>query len=158
MKFCTKCGAELLDEAVICTKCGCMVEGMGAPGAKSKKQTGNGVLDATCKQPSAVLSVFNFLFSLFATIALFWILIAVADISWYGSGSYYSGYGVTGYVRFYSDYIILAGVGALFSFGAALVSFILTLVEKHRGERLFSAISRLVAGILLLIATCCFLA
>ena len=26
MKFCTKCGNEMLDEAVICTKCGCMVE------------------------------------------------------------------------------------------------------------------------------------
>lgn len=26
MKFCTKCGAELMDEAVICVKCGCAVE------------------------------------------------------------------------------------------------------------------------------------
>ena len=26
MKFCTKCGTQLLDEAVICTKCGCAVE------------------------------------------------------------------------------------------------------------------------------------
>ena len=23
MKFCTKCGNELIDEAVVCTKCGC---------------------------------------------------------------------------------------------------------------------------------------
>ena len=27
MKFCTKCGKELLDEAVVCTGCGCPVEG-----------------------------------------------------------------------------------------------------------------------------------
>lgn len=27
MKYCTKCGNQLLDEAVICMKCGCMVEG-----------------------------------------------------------------------------------------------------------------------------------
>ena len=27
MKFCTKCGKELLDEAVICTNCGCAVGG-----------------------------------------------------------------------------------------------------------------------------------
>ena len=27
MKYCTKCGNELMDEAVICPKCGCMVEG-----------------------------------------------------------------------------------------------------------------------------------
>lgn len=26
MKFCTKCGAELMDESVICVKCGCAVE------------------------------------------------------------------------------------------------------------------------------------
>ena len=26
MKFCTKCGAELMDEAIICVKCGCSVE------------------------------------------------------------------------------------------------------------------------------------
>lgn len=27
MKYCVKCGAELRDEAVICPKCGCMVDG-----------------------------------------------------------------------------------------------------------------------------------
>ena len=26
MKYCTKCGAELVDEAVVCTKCGCIVD------------------------------------------------------------------------------------------------------------------------------------
>ena len=26
MKYCSKCGAELFDDAVICTKCGCPVE------------------------------------------------------------------------------------------------------------------------------------
>lgn len=26
MKYCTKCGNELFDEAVICTKCGCVVD------------------------------------------------------------------------------------------------------------------------------------
>ena len=27
MKYCTHCGAEIVDEAVICTKCGCWVNG-----------------------------------------------------------------------------------------------------------------------------------
>lgn len=27
MKYCVKCGAELCDEAVVCPKCGCMVDG-----------------------------------------------------------------------------------------------------------------------------------
>lgn len=26
MKYCSKCGNELVDEAVVCTKCGCVVE------------------------------------------------------------------------------------------------------------------------------------
>jgi uncharacterized membrane protein YvbJ len=28
MKYCCKCGAQLLDEAVLCPKCGCQVGGM----------------------------------------------------------------------------------------------------------------------------------
>lgn len=31
MKYCTKCGNELLDDAVICPKCGCAVEGAKNP-------------------------------------------------------------------------------------------------------------------------------
>ena len=31
MKYCSKCGNELLDDAVICPKCGCAVEGMRNP-------------------------------------------------------------------------------------------------------------------------------
>lgn len=27
MKFCTKCGKEMVDEAVVCVHCGCSVEG-----------------------------------------------------------------------------------------------------------------------------------
>lgn len=27
MKYCSKCGAELLDDAVVCPKCGCQVDG-----------------------------------------------------------------------------------------------------------------------------------
>ncbi|MBQ9079602.1 MAG: NINE protein [Clostridia bacterium] len=31
MKYCSHCGSELLDEAVICPKCGCAVEGAKKP-------------------------------------------------------------------------------------------------------------------------------
>ncbi len=31
MKYCSKCGAELNDEAVICTKCGCSVDNSDQP-------------------------------------------------------------------------------------------------------------------------------
>lgn len=37
MKYCSKCGNELLDEAVICPKCGCPVPDMKTPRQGSKK-------------------------------------------------------------------------------------------------------------------------
>ena len=39
MKYCTKCGKELFDEAVICPGCGCAVE---APEAKNTEQVKSG--------------------------------------------------------------------------------------------------------------------
>jgi uncharacterized membrane protein YvbJ len=42
MKFCSKCGAEVMDEAVICTKCGCAV----ANNTETKKLTDTGVRKA----------------------------------------------------------------------------------------------------------------
>ena len=37
MKYCSKCGNELLDDAVICPKCGCAVEGMRNPEAVNNR-------------------------------------------------------------------------------------------------------------------------
>ena len=31
MKYCAHCGAEMYDDAVICTKCGCAADGMRSP-------------------------------------------------------------------------------------------------------------------------------
>ncbi len=31
MKYCSKCGAELFDEAVVCVKCGCFTQDQAAP-------------------------------------------------------------------------------------------------------------------------------
>ena len=36
MKFCTKCGNELMDEAVICTKCGCSTTPLPTPNENKK--------------------------------------------------------------------------------------------------------------------------
>ena len=33
MKFCSKCGKELFDEAVVCTNCGCAVDSNNTPAA-----------------------------------------------------------------------------------------------------------------------------
>ena len=41
MKYCGHCGAELLDEAVICPKCGCPVDGANNLYANSKSNSWN---------------------------------------------------------------------------------------------------------------------
>ena len=40
MKFCTKCGNELFDEAVICPKCGCAAGNVNQGKVKAKSQNG----------------------------------------------------------------------------------------------------------------------
>lgn len=42
MKFCTKCGNELMDEAVICPKCGCIYNNQNLVN-NSETDTANGV-------------------------------------------------------------------------------------------------------------------
>ena len=49
MKYCTKCGNELFDEAVICPKCGCPVQGgteapAGAPSEKRRSHLTTGLI------------------------------------------------------------------------------------------------------------------
>ncbi|MGI6701061.1 MAG: zinc-ribbon domain-containing protein [Christensenellales bacterium] len=39
MKYCSKCGNEVLDDAVICTKCGCKIEGVIDEEARSTSKT-----------------------------------------------------------------------------------------------------------------------
>lgn len=39
MKYCTKCGNELFDEAVICPKCGCPVQGSAEKSASEKQRS-----------------------------------------------------------------------------------------------------------------------
>lgn len=40
MKFCTTCGAEINEGAVVCTKCGCAVQGSAAPVGQLKTNKG----------------------------------------------------------------------------------------------------------------------
>lgn len=65
MKYCSHCGAEILDEAVICPKCGCAVEG-GILDQKKKEETPKTVktTESLKNNPWEIvaLSSFGFLF------------------------------------------------------------------------------------------------
>ncbi|MCH5153140.1 MAG: DUF4190 domain-containing protein [Clostridiales bacterium] len=41
MKYCAHCGAEIYDEAAICTKCGCAVDGIRSPYVNSPSNNYN---------------------------------------------------------------------------------------------------------------------
>lgn len=63
MKYCTKCGKELIDEAVVCTNCGCAVEPI-----RINKDTN--ALIAAAKVFMVISTVING----FALLPLFWCL------------------------------------------------------------------------------------
>ena len=134
MKYCEKCGAELFDDAVICTKCGRMTKATRA----EKKVEPRLLVD---KRPSTALAVFDFMFSLLVVMALFWMIESIA----YG---YVSSYG---YFCLEPELAFFGFISALPVLPIGFVSFVMTLVGKHRGERLLSGIFKLAVGALLLI-------
>ena len=56
MKYCARCGSEMFDEAAICTKCGCPVDGVRSPYNHSASNSWNG------------LAIAGFVLSFFSTI------------------------------------------------------------------------------------------
>ena len=136
MKFCEKCGHQLLDEAVICTGCGCMVEGY-----RSLDQTMKKAKKGKTGKTGIVLDVFNFVFSILSVLCLFFILLSFL-YPWGMSRGYFDANDDLGIVA-----LVFAGVALAF----AIVSFILSLVKKVDEEKVFSSIIRLLIGALLLI-------
>ena len=65
MKYCVHCGNEILDEAVICPKCGCAVEGK-TYDVTSTKET------STLKTASKILMIIGCVLNGFYLIPLCW--------------------------------------------------------------------------------------
>ena len=139
MKYCTKCGTQLMDESVICTKCGCMVEG--AP-VRASKPDSNGSLNAALKQPSPLLLIFNFLFALAAILTIVWFSASIvnARVMIISSKPHF---------WLMEDAIIVTLIGSLITAVVGVVSFVLTLVERLDRERLFGAIIKLCTGLVM---------
>ena len=162
MKFCTKCGAELFDEAVICVKCGRMVEQRLAPQAAPPVYAEPVRVQKAAGEASLFLTVSSFVHTLAVALSLFFSMLSLglAYVSsyasttpnYYSSGSALRSVSVTVSTYFYpdSDLLVPAIIFAGVSFIFGTIAFIMTLVERHRGERLFSGISRLVIGALAL--------
>ena len=158
MKFCTKCGHELNDGAVICTGCGCMVGN-----DLSNKINGVNTSEAISLTPqvaqagkgNTLVAIFNFIFSVVAVISSFFLLYSVicGHVSVYCSSySYYSSYcsSCYGYFRLDYDFATIALVSSFCSFALGIVGLILSLVKKMELKETMSSITRIIISIALI--------
>ena len=154
MKFCTKCGAELVEEAVICTKCGCMVVEEQAATVKEAKARTIDFLNVGERAPSMLLPIFNFVFAVLAAVALFFVVLAFGAAHIETRVLSYSG-NIYAYYCPDSGFVVASIVFSVFALAFGVLCFVMTLVQKLRGESLFSGILKLVLGVMLLLATVC---
>ena len=75
MKFCVKCGKELLDEAIICTNCGCLVDNN-----YQNKFKKNGNYNAAITKEMKLFHIFNFISNILFITALSLIIIGLSTI------------------------------------------------------------------------------
>lgn len=59
MKYCSHCGNQLVDEAIICPKCGCPTEMFNNPNRNFSQNTFN----APAAEPLSALSIVGFIFA-----------------------------------------------------------------------------------------------
>ena len=152
MKFCEKCGHQLLDEAVVCVNCGC---------ATSRNASSPVVEPVVVKEKKGnALVVFNFVSSVFIALCLFFAFSAIAfanvrttvDIGTYTYKVY-----ANSYFRLDPAGAILTLLCSLGALGFGVVSFVLALVKKVEADKLFNSIFRLIAGILLVVLSLIFI-
>ncbi len=146
MKYCAKCGAQLVDEAVICTACGRMIEGTPivkkvAPSIKKKKESS-----------STSLYVFNFVHTTLVAVCVFFVIasialgnVGVSSYSSYGSSSFYGYY--------YPDYdiAICALISGFCSIVISVVCFVLGISVKDKAKDAFAGIARMIISALLVL-------
>ena len=147
MKYCTKCGNELMDYAAVCTKCGCLVGGARKL-PKSVKPTreqegGNSIrLSAT----------FNFVSDLLDILSAFLLFVSIACI--YISCSNYAN---RCYAYYDSEAAVLALLVSIVSLGMAIASFVIALVRKDEEMNLFASIKKLAVTLALVILSIVFI-
>lgn len=147
MKFCSKCGAELFDDAVVCVKCG---RAVGVEKAEEKIDKKD---EVPTKKASMLVSVFGFVSTVFTALALFFLFISIFDCYIDVERNYVSVYSTSYSADFYLNarWFCCALISSVGSLGCALTAFIISLAKKQKGERLLLVISRLIFGVLLFV-------
>lgn len=146
MKFCTKCGNELLDYAVVCTKCGCMVES--APQATPNTQSTH--FQPTANHSSLHPETFNFIFDLFAILSGLMFGWALTEV-WINTFSHYA------YLTYDDIYHVFALIAAITATTLAITSLIVTLIKHCENKYVFASVKRIVLGAALILLSLLFL-
>jgi len=76
MKFCSKCGKELQDDAVVCVGCGCLVNSNPQPNPQPNQQYGNYILKKEKKYGG--LATAAKIFAILGCIGMGWMLLPLA--------------------------------------------------------------------------------
>ena len=153
MKFCTKCGNELLDEAIVCMKCGCAVSGndqRSEIGCVPLKESVN----TAPKEREKIFPIFNFVFDVAAILSMVMLWISVAYSYVYVYNSSYP----QGYLSLEYGCIVFAFILAVIALVFGVIGFSYALTSRLKCEKLFPQITRLIAGIGIVIAEIMFLA
>lgn len=149
MKYCSKCGKELSDEAEICMGCGCMVQ------STFQRQ---GRVKASIKMDKETVKklvvILNFVFTITVAFCVFSLLLSVCNASVSSYSSYY----------YRSSYFAVDKAGAIWAFlfsfatlGLSVTSLVFNSVKKMGRDDFFSSISRVVIGLLLWIVSLVFM-
>ena len=151
MKFCTKCGKELTDDAVICIGCGRLVESVTNNNEETVAQTDNNQTEGCTESKEQsllgkLIQVFNCIYFMSIAFACGFAILSAID-------GYISSYYVV--YRPNYDLTITSFVFALLALVSCISEFILSLVSKVRGIKLLHTISRLVVGVFFFIIISC---
>lgn len=116
--YCQKCGREILDEAVVCPHCGCMVNGKRSPVA-----TENAKVSGLCIV-GFILSLFSFFVSLYLVVPILALIFSIAGVaSASKKGKKLKGLGVAG--------IVLSSISVLVSIiGLVVLGGIVALIRN----------------------------
>ena len=80
MKYCTHCGAELIDEAAICTKCGCWINNRPAAAIQNKAKLNVCALIGFILAMASIFFLINFM-GLLALAGMIVSIVGLAQVS-----------------------------------------------------------------------------
>lgn len=161
MKFCTNCGHELFDDAVICTNCGRTVAGFSHNDVEPTVEPPKA---SKVDKESTIVSVFNFMSSLMSAVSMFFLLLTIAFASVYVHSyldfdDYIYGVSVDtfAYISWGGGLSVLALIISSCAIALGITGLITSLLKHEKCKTVLSSILNIIIGGLLLTASIMFL-